>query len=497
MRKDAGCTEDSSTVAVGGVAMATTPVPEPSVRMPLRWRVPRFARGRRLVVSPLAGRLALGALIIATLAVVAIASSDPSVLVPRSASVFPNWEAGPLHFLTPRPTSDPHLFDIFYSVVLVAMVLAYGLVLGSARSFGMRTITIAIIVLHVILLLSPPLQLTDVFNYLGYARLGALHHLDPYTHTIREELFDPVFTFASWHNLKSPYGELFTAISYPLGLLPLPVAYWLLKLVTVALSLGFLALLYRLARQLDRDPRFVLAFVALNPVYLLYELGGFHNDFFMLVPAMAAISLVLCRRDRWAGASLTLAIAVKFTAVLLAPFLLVAIATRARARQLIIGALIAAVPLLVMSVALFGSSLPNLQQQSTLLTDFSFPNLVGLIFGVGGTPRLLQVADVCVVLVVAYHLFYRRGDWLVGAGWSTFALIVSLSWAVPWYVVWLLPLAALSTSRRLQRWTVALLVFLLLAFLPYTSLYMSEHGINPLHTKAGVASQRLQNKLAS
>ena len=70
-------------------------------------------------------------------------------------------------------------------------------------------------VLHVILLMSPPLQLTDVFNYLGYARLGGLHHLNPYTHVIRQEFFDPIYRFSTWHNLRSPYGPLFTALTLP------------------------------------------------------------------------------------------------------------------------------------------------------------------------------------------------------------------------------------------------------------------------------------------
>ena len=57
-------------------------------------------------------------------------------------------------------------------------------------------------------------------------------------------------------------------------------------------SLAFLGLVWRCARQLGRDPRVVLVFVAFNPIYLIYAVGGFHNDFFMLVPSMAAIALV-------------------------------------------------------------------------------------------------------------------------------------------------------------------------------------------------------------
>jgi hypothetical protein len=41
-------------------------------------------------------------------------------------------------------------------------------------------------------------------------------------------------------------------------------------------------------------------------------------------------------------------------------------------------------------------------------------------------------------------------DWIVGAGWATVALLVTTGFLVPWYVAWLLPLAALfSGDRRL------------------------------------------------
>jgi hypothetical protein len=101
---------------------------------------------------------------------------------------------------------------------------------------------------------------------------------------------------------------------------------------------------------------------------------------------------------------------------------------------------------------------------------------------------------VLVVLVVA-HEVYRRRDWISGAGWSTVALIASLSWLMPWYVIWLLPLAALATGIRLRRTALALTVFLILSFMPVTQLYMSSHGIRPLGGAAGQASLSYQNKL--
>ena len=89
--------------------------------------------------------------------------------------------------------------------------------------------------------------------------------------------------------------------------------------VVARASLGFIALVWKCAKLLGRDPRFAILFVAANPVYLMYAVGGFHNDFFMLVPSTAAIALLLARRDRSAGAMLMLAVAVKFTASLCCP----------------------------------------------------------------------------------------------------------------------------------------------------------------------------------
>ncbi len=312
----------------GGPLAASSSAPAEGAlpRLPTlpRLRVATPLTRLRIRVGPISGRVALGALVLATLAVVVVAAAGPSVLVPRSRVMFPSWDAGPLHSLIGRPTKNPVAVGIGFSAVLIGMIAAYAVALAAARTFSPRLLIGVVVVLHVILLMSPPLQLNDVFNYLGYARLGALHGLNPYTHVIKQESFDPVYGFTTWHSLRSPYGSLFTALTYPLAFVSLSLAYWTIKVSTVLLSLGFLAIVWQIARQMGRDPRYVVAFVALNPIYLIYAVAGFHNDFFMLVPSMGAVSLLLARRDRLSGAALALAIAIKFTAVLLLPFLWIA-----------------------------------------------------------------------------------------------------------------------------------------------------------------------------
>jgi hypothetical protein len=160
------------------------------------------------------------------------------------------------------------------------------------------------------------------------------------------------------------------------------------------------------------------------------------------------------------------------------------------------GCALAGIPLLVMSLLLFGFSIPNLSQQGSLLTPFAFPNLFGYFIGVGGgTSGVLRVADVALVVAVVL-LLRREGDWLTRAGWATFALIVSLAWVMPWYVIWLLPLAALGSSERLRRTALALTVFLVLVFLPSSTKFFNLINFNPLSGSAGRASTSLKMQLS-
>jgi hypothetical protein len=498
-----------------GIAVLSTVVPgsdgDAAAILPPRFSLPQLAIRRPLleISSPIIATVALAAIFTGCCVLVLFTTAEPTWLAPTSAASFPNWTAGPLHglgagllnALVPRGGQNYTVMTEGFSGLLIAMTLGYGVVLAGWRTLSMRTIAIAVIALYGVLLLGPPLQLNDVFNYLGYARLGALHGLNPYTHVIAAEQRDPVFVWTSWRHLASPYGELFTLLTYPLALISLPLAYWILKSVTVLLALTFVWLVYRVARQLGRDPRFAVLLVAINPIMLMYEVGGFHNDPFMLVPAMGAISLLLARRYKLAGALLMVAISVKFTMVLLLPFLLLAAPDLRRRLQLVAGSALAAVPLVVVSLLAFGFSLPNLSDQSTLITPYSIPNLAGWVLGLGGAaPALIALASVALVGAVGFavvRVYQGRYSWVTAAGWCTIGLVASLSWLMPWYVVWVLPLAAVAASQRLRTAALVLTVFLVLTFMPLTGTVLSELNVNVMSghvgQKASALNQRLEN----
>ena len=444
---------------------------------------------RRFAARPsdaLVGTSAFAVLIACSLVLVLIAASGPTTLVPRSSVAFPGWLAGPLHPLARGISVDPDALVYVVSVALVAMTLAYLAALLCAPGLRTRPVLGAIVALHVIWLMAPLMPITDMFNYLGYARLEAVHGLSPYTHVLAATPHDPAVQFATWRHLYTPYGPLFTLLSSAFALLPLSAAYWGLKLTIVAASLGCVALVWRCARQLGREPLRPVLLLAANPLVLVYGLGGFHNDVLMLLPLLGAISLVLARREALAGAAGVAAVAVKASAGVLLPFLLLGARRRGR---LAAGAVLAAAVVSVVSIVVFGPALPNLGDQNSLVTPWSVPDVIGQLAGLGGaTPWMRQLAPIlgaAVILALLVQTWRGRIAWLDAAGWATLALIVSLTWLVPWYVMWLLPLAGLGSSPALRRATLVLSLYLTLTFMPLWTTTLNALNYDPFNSAIG------------
>jgi len=109
--------------------------------------------------------------------------------------------------------------------------------------------------------------------------------------------------------------------------------------------------------------------------------------------------------------------------------------------------------------------LDALRGQQQLVAVHSIPAQVGRLLGQSRPSDALRsvfAIGFVGVMGVALWRVWRGADWLLAAGWSTLALLVSTAWLLPWYVVWLLPLAALSGDRRLRAGTLALCAYLVL-----------------------------------
>src|SRR2546423_15581893 len=89
---------------------------------------------------------------------------------------------------------------------------------------------------------------------------------------------DPSFPWTPWRHYRSPYGPLFTLLTYALAPLGIVWTFWGLKTIVALAAGGCLALVWRCARLLGRPPLGAVVLVGLNPAWLVWAVGGGGND---------------------------------------------------------------------------------------------------------------------------------------------------------------------------------------------------------------------------
>jgi alpha-1,6-mannosyltransferase len=357
--------------------------------------------------------------------------------------------------------------------------------LAAAPRLGRRLVWATILVLVAAFAAAPVLLSHDVYSYVDYARLGVRHGLDPYVHPPLTSPADPAYSNVTWTEATSAYGPLFTLLTYPLAWLPVGTAVAVLKAVAGLSVLGTAALTSRIAAWRGADPLRAAAFVALNPLVLVHVVGGAHNDGLTMLLAMTGIAALLSARDLTAGAALTAAGAIKLSAALLAPFALLGarqqtpptgrkrpyIDRNRPVARLLAGALAAAVAIGVAAWLAFGwdwlHGFGLAGENQGRASYMSIPILASRLTGLDPDATRTAAALLFPATITSLLIWTWQGaDWIRTSAWAYLALLLATSWLLPWYLIWLLPLAALSRDRPLQLLTLTLTAYQLGARIP-------------------------------
>jgi alpha-1,6-mannosyltransferase len=189
--------------------------------------------------------------------------------------------------------------------------------------------------------------------------------------------------------------------------------------------------------------------------------GGAHNDGLAILLAMAGVAAVLGGREASGGAAFAAALAIKAPAAFAAPFALIA---SHRRQRFLVGALVALAAAAIAAWAAFGWDWlgafglagENQGRTSYMSVPVTFARLTG------ADPELTRIATLSIYGVLLAHLLawtWRGGDWVRASAWAAAGLLLATAWLLPWYLIWALPLAALSRDRPLQLLVLAITAF--------------------------------------
>jgi hypothetical protein len=436
-------------------------------------------------------------MVLATAWIIADASVGGSPLLPYSP-YFTGW----LRHITGQRLS----YRIFLGCLL-AFTFAYAALLPIVKRLPTRALLVLIGLLYTIVFIGPVLLSTDLFSYVAYARMGALHGLNPYIHVPASIHTDPVYKYVGtdWIYTPTAYGPLYTLFSYPFAFLGVIGAIWGMKVAAMAGCLCMDWFTWRSAKLRGLNPKFALFVVAANPLVVIYSLASFHNDFLMIALMMVAVYLTLsspvdaeqdagalalgaaaghagagvgrrrlfAHREAWAAAAIVVGTLVKATVAAILPFMILG----RRRLPAIAGALVALAGGLLIAFLAFGvhgvDIVSALDRDSAYVSTDSFATELAHLLGKPGVYPVDHIILKGLLVVIGVYLLWRtwRGyDWVAAAGWALLAITVTTTWLLAWYLIWPLPLAASARDRRLLWATLAVQGFFVL------------HQISPLFT---------------
>ncbi|MFQ5349189.1 MAG: hypothetical protein ACE5EG_01960 [Thermoanaerobaculia bacterium] len=356
---------------------------------------------------------------------------------------------------------------------LGAGALAYaGWRLGRIGAPGAATILLVAVVLRLLLLPVPPTLSEDVLRYLWDGKIAGAG-LNPYLLEPDAPELEPLRD-ADWQRL--PHRHIPTVYP-PLAMAAfsiaarLPVSRLALKTLLTAADLATCVLLLWLARRRDL-PRRRVVWYAWNPLVSLEVAGMGHVDALGVTAIVATVCLLTMRPRRVAAAASTAAAAVL---VKLVPMVaLPAFARQSGQARLFLGLSVALVAIACLPVAVAGGGVPPGLVTYGVSWEFNGPlweplwRLLDRIevsvaveraldaikqrtgehdfwnrFYPFNYPELLAKLLLAPGLVAVVVLAWQRTDPLVSAGILFGGLPLFSATVYPWYLLWVLPWAAL------------------------------------------------------
>lgn len=428
-------------------------------------------------------RIALGlfALLSVWLAVAPAVADSRIVLATAGGS--PGWLLGVFRFGGMDSLAHGGAGWTYYSVLMVAVVL-WAVVVWLADCLTSGALWGAVVGLCLLFLLAPPILSQDVFSYIAYARLGVEHGLNPYSHRPFDIPGDPVFGYAGSKDAIDVYGPYFTLLTYPLAWLSVGVTFWILKVVAFASTLGLVAVVRSIAERLSTSSARAIAVVGLCPATLVHVVAGAHNEALTMLILFGGIALFVAAegavsRERLGGFVGALSVGVKASTLVPLPFMLMAARNKL---QTLLGMIGAGLLALVVGLIAFGGDALNglnlLSSNQDRSSRWSLPHRTvdGLdaVFGVVDRSAATDAVRGVFVVVLAFAVVWllwrswkKPETWLENAGWATLGVLLASAWLVPWYLLWLLPFAALSHSRWLIAATVIFAGYTMAIAIPF------------------------------
>ncbi len=377
---------------------------------------------------------------------------------------------------------------LLYIVVFVLLFAAYWLGYQIIRGLSQRRFLVIIVgfsvLFNLIMIQMYPADASDVYDYILRGRMTSVYGLNPLKDVPNEIKQDSFYEFISWRSVPSAYGpawELLAGFASRLAGDDRTTNVITFKLLAVA-GYGLASLFIGLA-LIKIAPRRLLGGLYLfmwNPLLIYMTAGIGHHD--ALVASTIALAIFSLTRRWYVAATLALVLGtlLKFIPLMLVPIIAVIALRQLRGRSLLRYLILSALLSILLAAAAYapywhGWETLRLERRdrmytgsvATVIRELLIPTLDNKPIQTSPTDTPITNALMAQGSIILFGLFYlwqlirlwRAGQQdtllpirIIGRVLLFYLLVVSL-WFYSWYLIWILPIAAVLDDAPLRTLT--------------------------------------------
>lgn len=340
---------------------------------------------------------------------------------------------------------------LIFSIIYILVVKKENKIFKNAKQ-----VIFFITLISFIFMLILPFLSSDIYYYIGDSWLAAKYGENPYYTSvedlqkrgINDEILDNT---GYWKNTTSVYGPLWNSIakllvSFSFG--NVTIALFIFKLVSYLIHVLNSYLMYKITK----NKKYMLIY-GLNPLVLIEFLSNVHNDIYLIFFILLALYFLIRKKNIYFTIIfLALSVSIKYSTVLLVPFILIYCFRDKTVPKRILFCVISGIGIIALIVLLYLPYYKDITIFTNMLVQGSKYSQSIMLFLMEKANRnifeiISQLAIPTFLIIYAYTLIvllFKKNlkikELLKSYNWIMLAFIfIVLTNFQKWYILWLLP----------------------------------------------------------
>lgn len=359
--------------------------------------------------------------------------------------------------------------------ILLTISIIYLLIIKNEKKIFKNTkeIFIFIIIVSFIFMLILPFFSSDIYYYIGDSWINSKYGENPYYISVKDlqntGVDDEILRNTGyWSDTTSVYGPMWNSIAKIMSMMSfgnITIALFIFKFVAYLIHALNCYLIYKITKS----SKYILLY-GLNPLVLIELLSNVHNDIYLITFVLLALYFLINKKNTiFTMLFLALSIAIKYSTVILVPFILIYIYKDKKIPKRILYSFISGIGIIAVVVLLYMPYYRDITIFTNMLVQDSkySQSIILLLMQILNQKPFslidsLRIPMFAIIYMTEVFLLLFKRNISIHEIFTKYniVMIICIFFALTnfqkWYILWLFPTILLDDNKYLKTFVLSL-----------------------------------------